>query len=360
MILRQPRAFRSRFPGVTLLGLGLLLGLPSLASAADSTLHESGSTLLYPLFQLWIPAFEAAHPGMTITSQATDSGAGMDQAIAGRVQIGASDAYMSDELAAHNPRVLNIPLAISAVTVNYNLPNLNGVPLKLDGPTLVGIYSGKVKSWDAPQIAALNPGIKLPSQGIIPVRRADASGDTFVFTQFLDFSSQDWENAVGYGTTVAWPGVSAGRTADGNAGILQVLTTTPYAIGYIGVSFHNDVAKAGLGTARLRNQAGQDLLPTTETVSAAASNLDQRTPADERLSLVFAPGENSYPLINYEYAVVSTRQADPQTAAAIRRFLLWAIAVDGGNSRKYLDAVGFIPLPDFIRALSEKQINRIQ
>jgi len=356
MIPRPRRALGSRFFRVTLLGLGLLVCLFQFASAADIALNESGSTLLYPLFQLWIPAFEAANPGTSITSQATGSGVGIDQAIAGRVEIGASDAYMSDELAERNPRIVNIPLAISAMTVNYNLPGLSD--LKLDGPTLVAIYSGKIRRWDAPEITALNPGVKLPSQDIIPVRRADASGDTFVFTQFLDFSSENWENAVGYGTMVAWPEVSAGRAADGNAGVLQVLTATPYAIGYVGISFRGDIAKAGLGTARLRNQAGQYLLPTAETVAAAASNLDQRTPADERLSLVFAPGENSYPLINYEYAVVSTRQADPQTAAAIRRFLLWAIARDGGNSPKYLDAVGFIPLPDFIRALSEKQINR--
>ncbi len=111
---------------------------------------------------------------------------------------------------------------------------------------------------------------------------------------------------------------------------------------------------------RIKNQAGQFLLPTAETVSAAASVLDPRTPADERLSLAFAPGENSYPLINYEYAVVSTQQPDPATAAAIRHFLLWSISTEGGNAQKYLSAVQFIPLPDFIRALSENQINRIR
>ena len=110
----------------------------------------------------------------------------------------------------------------------------------------------------------------------------------------------------------------------------------------------------------LKNEAGHFLLPTPETVSAAASDLDQRTPYDERLSLVYAPGENSYPLINYDYAVVPTRQPNPQTASAIRHFLLWSIALDGGNASKYLSAVHFIPLPDFIRALSEAQINRIQ
>jgi phosphate transport system substrate-binding protein len=363
---RRPcrRISRRTLIGTAALVAGLLaagpyvLGPPA-AAADDLTLHETGSTLLYPLFQRWIPDYMAAHPGTTITAGATGSGAGIAQAIAGQVQIGASDAYMSDEQAEHNREIVNIPLAISAQTVNYNLPKLNGAGLKLDGPTLAGIYSGAIRIWDAPQIAALNPGVQLPHETIIPVRRGDASGDTFVFTQFLDFSTQTWEDKVGYGTSVAWPSFPGERTATGNEGMVQAVAAAPYTIAYIGISFHGDIAKAGLGTAMVKNQAGQFLLPTAETVSVAASELDPRTPPDERLSLAFAPGENSYPLINYEYAVVSTRQHNPSTAAAIRRFLLWSISVEGGNAPKYLGAVQFIPLPDFIRALSENQINRI-
>jgi phosphate transport system substrate-binding protein len=110
----------------------------------------------------------------------------------------------------------------------------------------------------------------------------------------------------------------------------------------------------------LKNQSGKFVLPTAETVSAAAATLDPRTPPDERLSLVDAPGDQSYPLVNYEYALVSVKQPDPDTAAGLRSFLLWTIAVDGGNAAKYMDAVGFIALPDFIRAMSEKQIGRIK
>ena len=342
------------------LALGLLAPLPPPAHAADPALREAGSTLLYPLFQLWIPDYVAANPGASITTDATGSGDGIAQAIAGHVQIGASDAYMSDEQAEQNRGVVNIPLAIAAQTVNYNLPGLNGAGLKLDGPALAGIYSGTIQMWDAPQIAAMNPGLKLPHETIIPVRRAEPSGDTFVFTQFLDFSTQTWETAIGYGTTVAWPSVAGERTATGNAGMVQALAAAPYTIGYIGISLRGDITKAGLGTAMLKSQAGQFLLPTAGTVSDAASELDPRTPPDERLSLAFAPGENSYPLVNYEYAVVSTRQPDAATATALRHFLLWAISLEGGNAPKHVQAVGFIPLPDFIRGLSEDQIKKIQ
>jgi phosphate transport system substrate-binding protein len=329
-------------------------------SASEIVLNETGSTLLYPLFQRWVAAYAEIQPDVKITTAATGSGTGIKSAIDGTVQIGTSDAYMSDEDAEQNRQIMNVPLAISAQTVNCNVPGLTGAMLKLDGPTIAGIYSGKIQQWDDPAIVALNPSVKLPHHPIIPVRREDPSGDTFVFTQFLDFSTQQWEDTVGYGTTISWPAVAGEQTAKGNEGMVKTIAATPYSIGYIGISFSSDAAKAGLAAVLLKNQSGKFLLPTPQTVSDAASALDPRTPPDERLSLVYAPGDNSYPLINYEYAVVSTRQSNADSAAAIRHFLLWSIAIDGGNAPKLLDAVGFIPLPDFIRAMSEKQINRIQ
>ncbi len=299
-------------------------------------------------------------PGVALTATATDSGAGIAAAISGDARIGASDSYMSDEQAEQHPSIVNIPLAISAQTVNYNVPGLNDAGLKLDGPTLAAIYTGQVTAWDAAPITALNPGVKLPHQTIVPIRRKDDSGDTLIFTQFLDFSTQSWEDHIGYGTHTAWPVVAGARTATGNEGMVEMLAATPYSIGYAGISFRDVIGKAGLGTAQLKNQNGKFVLPTAETVSAAASELDRRTPADARLSLVFAPGDDSYPLISYEYALVATQQPDPATAMALHRFLFWAVSIEGGNAQKYLDAVGFIALPDFIRALSQNQINRIR
>jgi len=206
----------------------------------------------------------------------------------------------------------------------------------------------------------MNPGVTLPHHVIVPVHRADGSGTTFVFTQFLDFSTETWEDNPGYGETVAWPAVSGERTGDGNEGVLQTVVATPYAIGYLGTSYADQIAKAGLGTALIKNQAGKFLLPTAQTIAAAAAELDPRTPPYERISLVFAPGDNSYPLINYEYVVVARSQRDTAIADALRKFLRWAISESGGNNETYLTPVGFIPLPDFIRGLSEAQIDKIQ
>jgi phosphate transport system substrate-binding protein len=334
--------------------------IPPVHAAGSVTLSETGSTVLFPLFQRWIPDYAGVAPAVSITAAATGSGKGIDAAISGEARIGASDAYMSDEQMQKNRGILNIPVAIGAQTVNYNVPGLNEAGLKLDGPTLAGIYSGKITTWDAPAIAVMNPGVHLPHETIVPIRRAEPSGDTFVFTQFLDFSTQAWEYKVGYGTIVAWPDVAGGKTATGNEGMVQALAATPYSVGYAGVSFRDAIGKAALGTAPLKNQSGQFVLPTAETISKGASELDPRTPADQRLTLVFAPGEQSYPLVNYEYVIVAARQDDPDTAAALRDFLGWAISPEGGNAAKHLDAVGFIPLPTFIRALSEKQIDLIK
>jgi phosphate transport system substrate-binding protein len=337
------------------------------AQSAPLTIAESGSTLIYPVFQKWVEAYAKSDPALRITVAATGSGAGIAQAVAGHVQIGTSDAYMSDNQAMASPDILNIPLAISAQTVDANIPELRGGTLKLSGPVLADIYSGKIRSWDAAPIAEINRGVSLPHHAIVPVRRAEGAGDTFIFTQYLTFSTespdggtQSWGDTVGYSTTVKWPPVSGALTATGNEGMVQTIAHTPYALGYVGASFEDEASQAGLITAMLRNQAGNFLLPTPATVSNAASELTPRTPADERLTLVLAPGANSYPLINYEYAVVSDKQPNAQSAGAISNFLLWCISPQGGNASSFLDPVHFIPLPTSIRARSEIQIARIQ
>jgi phosphate transport system substrate-binding protein len=275
------------------------------------------------------------------------------------VQIGTSDAYMSDAQARQYPQILNVPLAISALTVNFNLPGLNTARLKLDGPILAGIYAGKIRSWDDKAIVALNPDLSLPHHEIVPVHRADGSGDTFVFTQYLTFSTPTWEDAIGFGTSITWPTVPGAQSANGNQGVLQSVQSTPYSLTYLGVSFHAQIKEAGLGTASLKSYDGEYLLPTADTIAAAAAALTPRTPANERLTLVNAPGANAYPLVNYEYAIVSAKQPNPQTAEAVKRFLLWAIAPDETNE-KLLDDAHFIALPAHIWVLSHDQLEKIR
>jgi phosphate transport system substrate-binding protein len=344
------------------LAAALLVGLTAWSATAradDMTLTQTGSTLLSSLFGVWASEYMKTHPGVRITTGSTGSEAGLEQAISGAVNIGTSDAYMTDAQAKKNPHIINVPLAISAMTVNYNLPGLDNVNLKLDGPALVGIYTGKIRAWDDKPITALNPGVALPHKDIIPIHRADGSGDTFVFTQYLTFSTPAWENSLGYATSINWPTVPGALSADGNIGVVQALQRTAYSIGYVGVSFHTDLEKAKLGTALLKSYSGEFLVPTSTTIAAAAAALTPRTPPDQRLPLVNAPGANAYPLVNYEYAIVSTKQPNPETAKAIRRFLQWAIAPSETNE-KYLEDEHFIALPAHIWVMSHDQIETIK
>ena len=158
---------------------------------------------------------------------------------------------------------------------------------------------------------------------------------------------------------VAWPAVPGGLEAVGNPGMVEKIKQTPYSVGYVGIDYYAEIANAGIGTAAVKSYSGEFLLPTPETIAAAAAALGARTPPDERLTLVNAPGANAYPLVNYEYAVVSTKQANPAIAAAMRKFLLWAIAPDETNE-KYLEDAHFIPLPAHTWVLSHDQIMTIK
>ncbi len=361
-MLTAPKGRSARLGRVfaLVLAAGLAIGAGNGWAAGTVNILETGSSLLYPLFQLWVPVYTRANPNVRITPQSTGSGTGISQAVAGLVQIGASDAYMSNALMKMHPDVLNIPLAISMQMVNYNLPGLNKIHLKMSGPVLAGIYSGKIRYWDDAEIKGLNPGVNLPHQQIIPVHRTDGSGDTFIFTQYLSFSTPSWSNEINYGTTVSWPAVPGGIGAEGNPGMVTATKDNPYSIAYIGTSFEDAIVRDGLGIALLKNRNGNFLLPSAKTADAAAAVMVPKTPKDERISLIFAPGAESYPIINYEYALVKRDQPSQEMAAALRKFFTWAISRTGGNAPHFMEAVHFVPLPAPVVKLSEAQIAQIQ
>jgi phosphate transport system substrate-binding protein len=343
-----------------ILASGVLISADAAKTGTNASLLETGSSLLYPLFNLWVPVYTQSNSGIRITTQSTGSGTGISQAVEGIAQIGASDAYMSGALLKQHPDMLNIPLAISMQMVNYNLPGLNGQHLKLSGPVLAAIYQGKVKNWNDKSIAGLNPGVKLPGHAIIPVHRTDSSGDTFIFTQYLSFSTPAWGNSIRYGTTVSWPAVSGELGAVGNPGMITATKDNPYSISYIGTSYENAIEKDGLGIATLQNHDGNFVLPDAKTATAAAATMVPKTPKDERVSLIFAPGADSYPIINYEYAIVNRKQRSPATATALRDFFTWAISPSGGNAERFMKEVNFVALPAPIAKLSADQIAEIR
>lgn len=319
-------------------------GAPTFATGNPSaavTLREDGSSLVFPYLQKMVAPFTQAYPNITLAPAAGGSGKGISDAISGAVDMGGSDAYLSGGQAAQNPGLLNIPIAVSAQAINYNLPGVTD--LKLSGDVLAKIYMGRITKWDDSAIAALNPGSALPSTAIVPVRRVDASGDTFIFTALLAATNSDWKAGPDFGTTVTWPPVGNELTANGNPAMVQTCKSTPGCVAYVGVSAEQSALSAHLGEALLQNRAGSFVKPTADTINAAVAAAAGDVPANLRQSLIYAGGAQSYPIVNFEYLVVKSRQGSPDKALAIRTFLAWALSPNGGA--QFASTVDFVPLP---------------
>jgi phosphate transport system substrate-binding protein len=337
---------------------GSTTGNPSASPATSKVaLSETGATELYPLMNLWAPAYNAKYPNVSITTGSTGSGAGISQAAAGAVNIGASGAYLSPgDLSAHQG-LMNVALAVSAEQVNYNLPGVTE-HLKLNGKVLAAMYQGTIKTWNDPQIGALNPGVNLPATPVVPLHRSDGSGDTFVFTQYLSKQDPDgWGKSPGYNTTIAFPAVPGALGENGAGGMVTGCAQTPGCVAYIGTSYLDQASQKGLGEAELANASGSYLLPNAQSVAAEAAGFAAQTPANQVVSLINGPAPDGYPIVNYEYAVVYSNQKDPAVAQTMQAFLHWAVT--DGNNPTFLDQFHFQPLPASVAKLSDAQIAKI-
>ena len=339
--------------------------LPTSPAKTPETITETGSTLLYPLMGTWSEAYQKAYPVsssssaplVTIETGGTGSGTGISDAAAGTVNIGASDAYLSSSDMTTYPTLKNIALAISAQQFNYNLPTVKA-PLKLDGTVVTEMYTGKITKWNDPAIAALNPGVSLPDIPVVPLHRADGSGDTFLFTSYLNAQDPSAWPSSDVGTTISWPSVSGALAEEGNGGMVTGCGATKGCIAYIGISYESKTQAAGLGQALLKNGAGQFEAPTSATISAEAGALTSKTPASETLSMIDANVSGGYPIINYEYAIVNDKQTNGTVAEDIRAFLYWTVHT-GQSASDYLSAVNFQPLPASVVTLTDNQIAKI-
>jgi phosphate transport system substrate-binding protein len=327
----------------------------SSAAATSGKITETGSTLLYPLFGDWATAYKTAVPGVTMTLGSTGSGTGIADAANGLVNIGASDAYLSTSDLTQYPGLINIPLSVAAVMVNYNVPGLKK-PLNLNGTVLAKIYTGKITNWDDPAIAALNPGVTLSSLPIVTLHRADSSGSTFLFTSYLAAQDPaDWP-ATSIGTTVTWPKVTGQVAATGSGGMVTSCGADKGCIAYIGISYLSKTTAAKLGVAALANKAGKFTQPSASTIATALSSFGA-APASGAQSLIDTSAAGGYPIINYEYGIVKTTQPSSSEASLVKAFLNWVVTT--GNSSTYLSQVGFQPLPSGTLSTAQTLINSI-
>jgi phosphate transport system substrate-binding protein len=325
-----------------------------------SPITEAGSTLIEPLVTLWAANFTADYPNVPVSAGPGGSGTGQTDVETNVTNIGGSDPFLTNAQVNEYPDILDIPVAVSAQQVNYNLPGIPATThLNMTGNVLAGIYNGTITTWNNPAIQALNPGVTLPSNTIIPLHRSDSSGDTNLFTTYLSDTSPDWAKNVGSGNTVSWPSVPTAEAEDGNSGMLTTASQTPYSIAYIGVSYLAMANTAGLGNAALQNLAGNFVQLTQANVESAVQAQCANTPPDERVSLIYGQGATSYPIVNYEYLMVQKNQPSTTLATDISTFLYWATLPQYGNSAYFLNQVGFVALPPSVAQLTWNQIAEI-
>jgi phosphate transport system substrate-binding protein len=326
------------------------------AAGGTVSLTETGSTLMFPLFGAWQTAYNKTYPDVNLTTAGTGSGTGIADAANGTVTMGGSDAYLSGAEMAQNHNLLNIPLAVSAVMVSYNLPGVKG-HLNFNGTVLSKIYAGKITKWNDPAIKALNPGVTLPSMAIAPLHRSDSSGTTFVFVSYLNAQDPaDWPTAQ-VGTTVNWASVPGAAAELGNGGMVSACGTTKGCIAYIGTSYLAQTTEAHLGEGKLANKVGKFTLPNHSSIQAALADFEKVTPANETQPLINTSAAKGYPDINFEYVVVNKKQPSTAEAAALKKFLDWTLTT--GNTADFLTPVNFEPLSPRVKALSVTQINSI-
>ena len=291
----------------------------------------AGSTLVAPLVAQWSNDY-ARRMGVTITYGAIGSGGGIAQITARTVDFGASDAPLSRDQASACKSCLQVPWALAATLVSYNV---KGAParLKLDGPTLANIYLGTISNWNDPAIAKLNPGARLPATTITPVFRSDGSGDTYAFTDFLSKVSPKWKSKAGVSTQASFPTGIGGK---GNDGVAAVLSRTDGGIGYLGISY---VFSNHLDYALVKNAAGKFPVPSTRSIGAAAAAVNA-IPPDNAISLTNPPASApaAYPISTFTYALVPQGSSKAKT---LRDFLTYAI----GPGQRFGAKLQFAPLP---------------
>lgn len=342
-----------------------VLGSGGGGGTSSVTISETGSSLIFPLFQLWGPAYSKLYTNANVVPASTGSGTGISSAEAGTVDIGGTDAYINSSVASHY-HLLDLATAISAQLVFYNLPGIS-THLDLNGSTIAKIYAGQITKWNDPTIAAANPGVNLPAQTIVPIHRSDGSGDTFMFTQFCYLSWGGWP--YGYGTTVQWLSSSPG--ANGNSGMVTTLQNTQYGIAYIGISYKSQAVSAGLGYAALGDQAANVngtnpanyVLPTPQNISEDANlGLQYLQPPSLAISLILGgvPGAitltkggggtlptatypTPYPIVNLENLLISVSSASPSHMRDVVQFLEWTISY-GQSASQFMTPVNFLPL----------------
>jgi phosphate transport system substrate-binding protein len=330
-----------RFVKRTVFAAGLLM--LAMGAAQAQHLTGAGATFPYPIYSKWFNEYSQAHPGVEINYQSIGSGGGITQVTKGLVDFGASDMPMTDQaLSGSQIKLVHIPTVLGAVVPIFNVAGVQD--LKLGPDVLADIYLNKITSWNDPRIAKDNPGVNLPGDRIIVVHRSDGSGTSFIWTDYLSKVSKEWADGPGKGTSVNWPTGIGGK---GNENVASLVRQNPGAIGYVELIY---ALQNKINFGQVKNASGKWLKASIEGVTAAAATA--KIPADYRVSITNAPGDNSYPISSFTYLLIPAKSADATKAKVLHDMLSWIIKSGESEATN----LSYAPLPD---TLAEKVLKTV-
>lgn len=337
----------NRFLKIVLCAVVLCVALLSLSAAAQVNLNGAGATFPNPIYSKWFSEYHKANPNIQINYQPIGSGGGIRQLLEGTVDFGASDGPMTDEqLAQSKVKILHVPTVLGAVVPAYNITGVSQ-ELKFTPDLLAGIFLGKITNWNDSAIAKVNPGVKFPNQQIVVAHRADGSGTTYVFTDYLSKVSPDWAKTVGKSTSVKWPTGFGGK---GNEGVAGIIRQTPGAIGYIELIY---AVQNKIPYGVVQNAAGVFVKASLESTTAAAATA--KMPADFRVSITNAPGKKAYPIASFTWLLVPVSAQDPSKEKVLKDFLTWMLE----KGQTMTTELTYAPLPTQVNKMVRAELNQI-
>jgi phosphate transport system substrate-binding protein len=333
----------------------LLGGLSAIALAvatatAQTQINGAGATFPNPIYTKWFSEYNKLYGDVRINYQSVGSGAGIQQMIKKTVFFGATDGPMTPEQLQSAPgKILHFPTVLGAVVPVYNLPGVSQ-ELKFSGDVLANIVLGKITKWNDAPIAKLNPGVNLPSTDITFVHRSEGSGTTYIWVDYLSKVSPEFKKTVGVAASVKWP---VGVGGKGNEGVAGLVTQTPGSLGYVELIYalQNKIAYGAV-----QNMNGKFVKASTESVTAAATAAASKMPADFRVSITNAPGDDVYPISSFTWLLLYENAPDKKAAKTMVDFLKWALT----DGQKYAPDLGYAPLPKPVVDMEMKALAQIK
>jgi len=320
----------------------------SVSAAQAQKLTGAGATFPYPIYSKWFSEYSAAHPGVEINYQSIGSGGGIKQVTSGVVDFGASDIVMNDQqISESKVKLIALPTVLGAVVPIFNVTGVND--LKFSPDVLADIFLGKISTWNDPRIAKDNPGVKLPNESINVIHRAEGSGTTFIFTDYLTKVSKDWANGPGKGSALNWPKGIGGKGNEGVAGLVRQL---PGSIGYVELIY---AMQNKISFGEIKNAAGNWVKASIAGVTEAAASMKQM-PADYRVSITNAPGAQAYPISSFTWLLVPVKSADPAKGKVIKDFLNWMLI----SGQSEVSNLYYAPLPKAVVDKEHASVNSLQ